>query len=393
MPLVFAATFERAGGQEMAIHFRTYPQIEAVDKEVWNRFAEDASPIMEWEYIHALESSGSVSRARGYRPCHLVAYADDEPIALAPLYERDRAWVEFGDGGLIEFLTELTGLPFHRGLVGTIPFTPVPGYQFLHRPDVDALDAYKLLLSYIDYLCVSRNLTTCRIYFVSSAPTELHSLLQNSGYISLKSQYCLWFNRNFDSFDDYLLSFKSSRRTKIKRELRTIRDQGIDIRMVDGSEAPSSFYDSMFDLYVRTWEKHMGAEVRPFLNEAFFHLLQKNFRHRTSFSVARRSDRDIALALFYHKADSIYGRYWGCFEEAPFLHFATCYYSPIDYAIQNGIHVMDPGFGGEHKLIRGYEDVTVSHYIKFYGEKNRRIANSILDQIRVNRMHSILQPR
>jgi hypothetical protein len=290
-------------------------------------------------------------------------------------------------------LTELTGLPFHLGLVGTIPFTPVPGYQFLHHPDVEALDAYKLLLNYIDYLCHSKGLSSCRIYFVSSAPAELHALLQNSGFISLRSQYCLWFNRDFSTFDDYLMSFKSSRRTKIKRELRSIRGQGIDIRMIQGTDAPPSFYDNMFDLYVRTWEKHMGPDIRPFLNEAFFHLLSRNFRRRTSFSVAYRSGREIAMALFYQKAQNIYGRYWGAFEETPFLHFATCYYSPIDYAIQNGIQVMDPGFGGDHKLIRGYEVVTVSHYIKFYGERNRRIANSILEQIRVNRMNTVFRPR
>lgn len=365
----------------MALHFETFSQVEAIDKGLWNELAEWASPMMEWEYFNALEKSNSVSPERGYRPCHLVAYSDGEPVAIAPLYERDRAWVEFGDGGLIEFLSEITGLPYQQGFVGTIPFTPVPGYQFLHRKSLDPDKACSMLLSYIDFMCRSRNLSTSRIYFVSLAYPELHSALIQNGYACLRSQYCMWFNRSFQSFDDYLQSFKSNRRTKIKRELRTISEQGIELNMVDATKVDSDLYEDIHKLYVRTWMKHMGPEIRPFLNAAFFKLLDETFRHRNSFSVASRSGRRIAMALFYHKTNSIYGRYWGCFEEVPFLHFDTCYYHPIRYAIEHGIGMMDPGFGGEHKLIRGYETLPVYHYIKFYGERERRMAEAILNQL------------
>ena len=43
---------------------------------------------------------------------------------------------------------------------------------------------------------------------------------------------------------------------------------------------------------------------------------------------------------------------------------------------------MDPGFGGEHKLIRGYEVVPVYHYIKFHGDRPRRVAAGIFQQMR-----------
>jgi uncharacterized protein len=375
----------------MAVHFETFRGVEALDKELWNRLAQGASPIMEWEYFYSLEKSGSVCTERGYHPCHLVAYLDQAPIAIAPLYERDRAWVEFGDGGLVEFLSELTGLPFQHGLVGTIPFTPVPGYQFLHRSDVDSLKAYKLLLDYIDYMCESRGLSTSRIYFVSPASSHLHSLLYRQGYVSLRSQHFVWYNRDYRSFDDYLMSLKTSRRTKIRRELRAIDEQGIQVHMVEGTEAPETYYQTMYQLYLRTWTKHMGFHISPFLNEGFFQLLFEHFRTRTSFSVASRLNEKIAMALFYHKSNGLYGRYWGCFQEVPFLHFATCYYYPIQYAIQRSIDFMDPGFGGEHKLIRGYEEVPVYHYIKFYGEQNNRVARSVLEQVRLRQGN--LDPR
>jgi len=192
----------------------------------------------------------------------------------------------------------------------------------------------------------------------------------------------MWFNHNFQTFDDYLQTFRSSRRTKIKREWRSIHEQGIEMEMVDGVDAPDSYYDDLFLLYRRTWTKHMGPGIRPFLNESFFKLLAANYRHRSCFTVASLHGKRIGMALFYKKSTNLYGRYWGCFREVPFLHFATCYYFPIQYGIGNGVEMIDPGFGGEHKYIRGFENTQVSHYIKFYDEKQRRIAYAVLDQIR-----------
>ncbi len=368
----------------MPVQFKIFPQAEAIDRDTWNYLAASAGPTMEWEYFYSLEKSGAVSMERGYEPRHVMVIDDGRPVGLVPLYERDRAWVEFGDGGLIEFLTEVTGLPFHHGLVGTIPFTPVPGYQFLTSPGMDPVKYGKALLDYIDFMCHTRGLSTSRFYFLAPEASHMHHLLMEQGYMSLRSQYCLWVNKEYRDFDDFLGAFRSNRRTKIKRELRTIRDDGISIEMVRAADVPSTYYTDMFRLYVNTWRKHMGTDIRPFLNESFFTHLSREFRHRNSFSIARRSSGEIVgMALFYSKNDRLYGRYWGCFEEVPFLHFATCYYHPIEFSIREGIRSMDPGFGGEHKLYRGFEIIPAYHYIKFHGRQERRLANAILERMQM----------
>ncbi|MDO9489801.1 MAG: peptidogalycan biosysnthesis protein, partial [Sphingomonadaceae bacterium] len=53
-------------------------------------------------------------------------------------------------------------------------------------------------------------------------------------------------------------------------------------------------------------------------------------------------------------ADALYGRYWGCSEDRPFLHFELCYYQAIDAAIARGLQRVEAGAQGEHKLARGY---------------------------------------
>ena len=74
-----------------------------------------------------------------------------------------------------------------------------------------------------------------------------------------------------------------------------------------------------------------------------------------------RCERDggwIAGALNFIGRDALFGRYWGCAEDHAFLHFETCYYQAIEFAISQGLARVEAGAQGPHKLARGYEPVT-----------------------------------
>lgn len=362
----------------MAVRFEMVSGVERVDPAVWNRLSRNAAPMMEWEYLYCLERSGVLTPERGFVPRHILAYEDGKIMAIAPLYERVRPWVEFGDGGLLRFLGELTGYPYYVGLMATVPLTPVPAYQFLYGSEHDPVKVYSIVGEYVDFVCETRGFATCRIYFFSDPAPGIHEALLLKGFVGLRSDYCLWRNKGYRAFDDFLQDFRSPRRHKIRREMRDIEAEGIRLAMLAGEDAPEDYYDVIYDLYGLTWKKYMGDEVRPFLNREFFRMLGRVFRHRILFSVAHRGRDLLALALFYRKGDHLYGRYWGSYDQVPFLHFAVCYYQPIRYAIAQGIQVLDPGFGGEHKTYRGFETTSVQHYIKFYGEEETRTAHSIL---------------
>ncbi len=82
-----------------------------------------------------------------------------------------------------------------------------------------------------------------------------------------------------------------------------------------------------------------------------------------------RNGVPIAGALNMIGADTLYGRYWGCTEEVPFLHFELCYYQAIDAALARGLSTVEAGAQGEHKLARGYEPVPTysAHFIPHAG--------------------------
>ena len=70
--------------------------------------------------------------------------------------------------------------------------------------------------------------------------------------------------------------------------------------------------------------------------------------------LARRDGRWVAGALNFIGANALFGRYWGCVEHHPFLHFELCYYRAMDFAIAHDLATVEAGAQGEHKLARGY---------------------------------------
>jgi hypothetical protein len=63
------------------------------------------------------------------------------------------------------------------------------------------------------------------------------------------------------------------------------------------------------------------------------------------------------------------------------LHFNTCYYTPIEWAIQNGIRQFDPGMGGVHKSRRGFEAVANHSLHRFFDARLQRIMDQHIDTI------------
>ena len=92
----------------------------------------------------------------------------------------------------------------------------------------------------------------------------------------------------------------------------------------------------------------------PYLTRRFFSLINDTLADRTLLVMCKRNGRYIAGALNFIGDDALYGRNWGCIEDHRFLHFETCYYQAIDFAIANGLARVEAGAQGPHKLVRGY---------------------------------------
>jgi len=227
----------------------------------------------------------------------------------------------------------------------------VPGPRLLgNRP--------QQLLTAIEAVTVQNEISSAHITFIDDnglAEAERRQWLIRDGI-----QYH-WFNRGYASFDDFLASLKHSKRKSIRKERRDACE-GLEIRALRGDEIGPSDWDAMWAFYQDTGSRKWG---RPYLTRAFFDLIGERIGDKVLLFLAYRGSRRIAGALNFIGADTLYGRYWGCIEEVPFLHFELCYYRAVEWAIEQGLKCVQAGAQGEHKVARGYEPVVTksAHFI------------------------------
>jgi len=136
----------------------------------------------------------------------------------------------------------------------------------------------------------------------------------------------------------------------------------LEIVHLTGAALREAHWDAFWAFYQDTGARKWG---HPYLTRAFFSLLHERLGDRVLLVLALKDGSPIAGALNLIGAEALYGRYWGCIEEVPNLHFELCYYQAIELAIARGLKRVEAGAQGAHKLVRGYRPVPTwsAHYI------------------------------
>ena len=338
----------------MTISITWHNAIREIEKEDWNRLALPLPyPFLEWELLAALEDTGCVRPEVGWQPIHLTVCRGEHLIAAAALYLKGNSRGEFVfDQDWAEASASL-GLRYYPKLLGMSPFTPAPGYRFLIDPDEDPVQICQLMMEQINAFCKKKGIPGC--HFLHTDP-EWAEWMMDAGMKPWKHHHLIWENNNLPDFDAYLALFNSKQRKNIKRERRLVAEQGIEMRMIPGEEAGEELFAFMYELYANTCQKFWNWS--HYLDRAFFMELARNYAHRVMFSAAfqkGQSGMPVAMSFLIYKGQIMHGRYWGCLDQFDQLHFETCYYQPIEWAIKKGLRFFDAGSGNaRHKQKRGF---------------------------------------
>ncbi|MDR2314053.1 MAG: GNAT family N-acetyltransferase [Spirochaetaceae bacterium] len=335
----------------------------------WNNMVpHDAIPFLEWEWLAALETSGSICPKTGWRPLYLSLWDKYRLLAVSPLYIKYHSDGEFVWDYFFAEAAASVGRPWYPKLVGTVPATPAEGYRFLFAPEEDPRPLNKILLDAAEHLCRRSGIRGLHLLFTDPFWAAWPGSLMDRSYGGWKHSRFVWENRYTD-FDQYLAQFNKNQRKNIRKEYGRHKDQGITLRILEGQDADHGFFDRIFELYSLTNDKFLPWDAR-WVNRDFFRLCGKMYRGRTVFSEARRlgarGEETLAMAMMFRKEDHIWGRYWGAYEDVKDLHFALCYYAPMDYCIRKGIRYFDPGVGSPHKIRRGFRAAFDLSYHKFF---------------------------
>jgi hypothetical protein len=104
----------------------------------------------------------------------------------------------------------------------------------------------------------------------------------------------------------------------------------------------------------------------PYFSMDFFIEISRSLPDNILVIMAEQQGQPIAAAVFFESPRVLYGRYWGSDGHYDALHFETCYYQGIDYCIDTGKQLFEPGTQGEHKISRGFIPVSTwsAHWLK-----------------------------
>jgi len=382
---------------------RIHRSIGEFNREDWNRLTgPDTIPFLEWDWLSCLEESGSISPETGWYPLHLGLWEGERLAAAAPLYLKTSGGGEYVWDYFWEEAAASLGRAWYPKLVGAPAATPAEGYRFLWDPAWDGREATALLLGAAEDFCRRNHIPGFHLLFTDPLWA---SQLPPRGYVPWEHSHYLWENTGFAGLEDYLALFNKNQRRNIRREYHRHEEQGITIRIIPGEEAGPELFQRMFELYSLTNDKFFPWDAR-WVNEEFFQLLEKRCPGRTAFVEARRVREAqglgeavpgggpagegfcsvprgglVALAFLVRKGDRLWGRFWGAYEEIRDLHFAVCYYAPLDYCIREGIRFFDPGAGSPHKIRRGFRACLNRSYHKFFDPFLRRLFQDNIPEV------------
>ena len=364
------------------IEITTHLSIAAIDPADWDACAcpeaadrRAIDPFTTHRFLKALEDSGSVGAGRGWDPHYLAARQDGQLIAVAPLYGKNHSQGEYMFDHNFAQAYERSGGRYYPKLQIAVPFTPATGRRFLTRAGFEVQGMSALVQGAVQ-IASDNELSSIHATFC----TEGEALAgAEMGLLHRTSQQYHWANDGYADWDAFLAALSSRKRKTLRKERHTAQDFGGDIVQLTGDQIEPHHWDVFWDFYQDTGARKWG---QPYLTRKFFDIAQKTLRDDMLLVFAMRDGVPIAGALNFIGRDTLYGRYWGCSENLPCLHFEICYYQAIDYALAHDMKFVEAGAQGEHKLARGYLPVT-THSLHWFG--NAGFRDAVADYLEAER--------
>ncbi len=348
------------------IHAQVIDSIMDIEAKEWDECAGYSNPFISHAFLSSLEQSGSVSTETGWLPQHIVIKdKNGDIVACCPLYLKNHSYGEYiFDWGWADAY-ERAGGKYYPKLQSAVPFTPVTGRRLLVKNNAPK-EYYKFLVSTIIEVSRKHNVSSLHVTFPLEREWEL---LGQAGFLMRTSKQFHWENHSYSNFDEFLSQLTSRKRKAIKKERESLFQNQIVYKLLTGAELTESYWDTFYQYYLNTIDKKWG---QAYLTRDFFSMLGERLPNAALLIVAERNGEPIAGALNLIGNNTIFGRNWGSRENLKFLHFETCYYQAIEYAIANKLKWVEAGAQGPHKIQRGYlpKEVYSAHWIEDVNFRN-----------------------
>jgi uncharacterized protein len=345
-----------------------------IDATQWDSLLQQQArptPFMRHAYLHALQASGSAVAATGWKPCFLTLHQGATLVGACALYAKGHSYGEYVFDWAWADAYRRHGLRYYPKLLGAVPFTPVPGSRLL-ACDATARTA---LVRAINALAQEAKLSSAHVLFIDEGDL---AALRAQGWMIREGVQFHWqqdLSQPTVDFADLLSRLQRDKRKKIQQERRRVQDQGISFTVREGAAINGDAWDFFHHCYTLTYQAHHST---PYLTRDFFSRMAGTMAEHWVMFIASRGGEPVAVSLIAidRSTRAAWGRYWGCIETLPCLHFEACYYQPLAWCIDNGIQRFEGGAQGEHKMARGLLPVKTfsAHWLR-----DERFANAVAD--------------
>ncbi|MEL6324800.1 MAG: GNAT family N-acetyltransferase, partial [Pseudomonadota bacterium] len=295
-----------------------------IGRDAWDQVANPShlpfDPFLSWDFLDALETTGAAVPETGWNPCHLTVKGPDGTLRGAmPLYAKTHSQGEFVFDHSWASALENAGGHYYPKLLCAVPFTPATGRRLLVSDGPEADRLRLSLLSGAIQIASDNGFSSLHINFL---PGESAERLAETGLLHRTDQQFHWQNQGYESFDDFLAALSSAKRKNLRKE-RLKAQAGLTFEHLTGDAITEAHWDAFYAFYMDTGARKWGS---PYLNRETFSLLSERMADKLLLVFARDEGRPIAGALNLIGSDTLFGRYWGCLDARPMLHFEVCYY-------------------------------------------------------------------
>ena len=347
----------------------TLSQATDIDASNWDRLLGE-QPLTSQAFVSALELDSNPGMASDWLPQHLLYQHDDQPGLLLPLYLKQQSYGEYVFDWSWAHASQQAGIGYYPKLVTALPFTPTCGPR-LGRTHPTTIDQLPDLLDHLRQLATQQQCSSWHLLFAEHNDRVAIQQAWQDKQPLLERHDCQyhWLNREYRDFDDFLKQMNSRKRKQLRRERRKLIEQRVQFQRLTGDSIQPQHLLWFYQFYQQTYQVR---GQRPYLSKPFFDRLHSRLADHLLLVLAERDGRCVGAALFLFDQHTLYGRWWGGDPSIDCLHFETCYYQGIDFAIEHKLQRFDPGTQGEHKLLRGFEPVrtTSLHWLRHPGLSN-----------------------
>jgi predicted N-acyltransferase len=326
------------------------------DRQQWNALTENGNPFVSYEFFDALEKGKCIGSQSGWHPLYFTWHNEILSCALV-VYIKTDSYGEFIFDWDWARAYQQYGMNYYPKLTVAIPYSPISAPKILG----DLKVAKEQLLPALWEFYQKENVTG--LHFLFTSPKE-GELLDDLGLVERDSYQFHWYRKDEQNFNDYLKSLSKNRRKTIKRERRDLAAvENLSFKTLTGTNLSQDKLDFFYDCYLNTIDKKWS---QAYLSKEFFRTFWNNKGERVYLIVAEEEGLPIACALYFASNTTLYGRYWGCQKDIPFLHFELCIYRGIELTLSLNLQKFEAGAQGDHKRIRGFKPIFTKswHHLK-----------------------------